>query len=133
MNARFGPRVSFNKDRIRSRLEVVRNQWKRRKAGLQVSQLPPSETLPISILDKYSETISALVAAEPSSSSSVQPTEMDPNYWTNDEIIGYLVKKGVHAKKIVQYQKALKKNKEERSRSGSGWGLGNLHVHSSVR
>ena len=64
MNTRFKPKVEFTKHRIRSRLSVVRKQWDRKRKGLQVSR-SVSQSIPVSLLEKHSQTIAEELADAP--------------------------------------------------------------------
>lgn len=61
MNTRFKPKVEFTKDRIRSRLSVVRKKWDHKRKGLQVSR-SVSQSIPVSLLEKHSQTIAEELA-----------------------------------------------------------------------
>lgn len=111
MNTRFKPKVEFTKDRIRSRLSVVRKQWDRKRKGLQVSR-SVSQSIPVSLLEKHSQTIAEELAdAEPESSSSVHFKDMNQAEMTVEEIAELLISWGVHPKKINRYRRALLGNK----------------------
>jgi hypothetical protein len=66
----------------------------------------------LSLLDKYSQTIAALDAAQTESSSSVQLGETDQDEMTVEDIVKKLISWGIHGKIVCRFRKALVKNKE---------------------